>query len=152
MADGDNECIPYYEPGSNITAKAEAAVTGKRFVAISDPMENDPETLDATYVSPQGGNVVVSHAAAASPKVLGVASWDAGIGSRLVVITAPRALPVTADGAITAGDLVEVGTAGKAKTLGAGNPAVGIALDTVADTEDCPVWLFAGSSGPDTDT
>ena len=138
-----NECIPYFEPGAAITAKAEAAVTGKRFVMITDPAEADFNALDDTA---SGGSIVCSHATAAG-LAIGVASYDAAIGGEFYVLAQPGlVLPVTADGAITAGNQVEVGATGKAKAQDAGR-AVGVALDTVADGEDCPV-LFYGHGNP----
>ena len=52
-----NECIPYYEPGERITGHCETAVTGKRFVAVSDNIQSGPGLNTGTA----GGNIVISH-------------------------------------------------------------------------------------------
>jgi hypothetical protein len=142
-----NECIPYFEPGAAITAKAEAAVVGKRFVDISDDIEGSgsspPNSLDD---SPTGGSIVCSPATAAG-HALGVASYDAGAGADFYVLCQPGVvLPVTADGALTAGQQVEVGTAGKALAQDAGRP-VGRVLADAADGTDAMI-LFYGHGHP----
>lgn len=138
-----NECIPLYEPGRAITAEAEAAVTGKRFVDITDPMSSGPGLSDTA----EGGNIVCSHATAGG-KAIGVSSYDAAIEGKFYVITG-GVVPVTADGAITAGQEVEVGTAGKAKTrAGTGTRAQGVAINSCADGEDCFVILGVGGDSP----
>jgi hypothetical protein len=129
MAVGDNECIPLYEPGSRVTAHCEAAVIGKRFVDISDPMQSGPG-LSATS---EGGNIVVSPCAAAA-KALGVAAYDQAIGGKVGVLMSGMIVPVTCSAAITAGAEVEVATGGKAVTLSTGK-AVGKAVSTTAGAD-----------------
>lgn len=136
-----NECVPKYEPGSRITGHCEAAVTGKRFVDISDPRQSGPGLSDTA----EGGNIVVSPATA-DGKALGVASHDAAIGAKVTVILG-GVVPVTADGPITAGADVEVGATGKAKTFTDGR-AVGRAVGSASDGNDCLVLLFNGVSLP----
>jgi hypothetical protein len=142
MADGDNECIPYYEPGSNLTAQAEAAVIGKRLVSISDDIQGNTEALDPTD---DGGNIIVSHAAA-DAIILGVAAYDAGIGSKLVVITAPRIVPVKSAANITAGNEVEVATAGQVIPQDDGK-AVGLCLADCTSGDDAMIMLYLGAGG-----
>jgi hypothetical protein len=133
------ECIPYYEPGDQITAHCEAAVVGKTFVAISDPRQGPAGGGLST--TGEGQNVVVS-TCAADGKPLGVAAHDAAIGKKVGVIGGPGFIvPVTADGAITAGDEVEVGANGKVKVFDAGIKA-GLCLDTVADAADAMIKLY----------
>lgn len=132
-----NECIPLFEPGAAISAKAEAAVTGKRCVQISDPAEAGfGNELAATAL---GGNIVVSHGTV-KEKPLGVASYDAGIGERLYVITG-GVVPITNTGGVTAGDEVEVAANGQVQTLTDG-VAIGVALDSASTGEDCFVKLY----------
>lgn len=142
-----NECIPLFEPGGALSGKATAAVTGKRFVAISgDPdnanfpgLETDADV--ATAVT--GGNSLKFAHAGAGAAADGVSSYDAPSGGRLYAINrnAGQGVPVTADGAITAGQDIEVGAAGKAKTRAAG-VIVGRALNSCADGEACYVKLL----------
>lgn len=139
MARGDNECIPLYEPGAAISAKAEAAVTGKRFVDISDPKEG-PVLGAGLSSTVEGQNIVCSHAAAGA-RALGVASYDAGVGERFYVIRGGHVVPVTAGANITAGQQVEVGTSGQAIPLASGI-AVGKALDDAASGADALIALY----------
>lgn len=132
------EAIPFYEEGTRPTGHCEAAVTGKRFVAISDDIQGtgSPGLTDAVT----GGNIVISPCAAGA-KAFGVASWDGAIGAKVTVLRAPLIVPVTAQGAINAGAEVEVGTNGRALTIGAGI-AAGVCLNTVADGEDAMIALY----------
>lgn len=125
-----NECIPYYEPGGRITAKAEAALTGKRFVDISDPLSTD-------------GNIVVSPATAKG-MALGVASHDAAEKGRVTVLVGNFVVPVTASGTIEAGEEVQVATGGKAVKFSDGR-AVGRALAKATDGTDCKVLLYTAN-------
>jgi hypothetical protein len=125
-----NESIPFRKPNNEATVTTTAAVTGKRFVGLS------------TAISLIGDNVKVTHATAGS-RPYGVSGFDAPSGSTVLLVhTGPgMEVPVTADGSITAGTEVEVGTAGKAKTLASGRPA-GLALSTAADGADVRVKLY----------
>lgn len=134
-----NECIPFYEPGSRITGHCEAAVTGKRFVDISDDRQG-PVAGAGLGTNTDGGNIVVSHATAAG-KAIGVASHDAAIGKKVTILSGGFVVPVTADGAINSGDEVEVGANGKAKALAAGRP-VGRAFDDAADGADAMIKIY----------
>lgn len=134
-----NECVPYYEPGNAISAQADSAITGKRFVDIADDMTSNPNALSG---SADGGNIVVAHATAGG-QALGVSSYDApAAGDALYVLCGQGfVVPVTADGALSAGQMVEVGTAGKAVVQGTGR-AVGRALADAADGDDAVIFLF----------
>lgn len=124
----DNECIPYKEPGANVTGQATAAVTGKRFLAISGDLTDD-------------GSLRVAPAAAAA-RAVGVAAYDAAVGAKVGVIRGSKmVVPVTAAGAIAAGAEVEVGAAGQAVTHAAG-VALGY-VETAATTgQDARVVLY----------
>jgi Uncharacterized conserved protein (DUF2190) len=134
-----NECIRFYSPGQDISAYVGTAVTGKRFVKISANRQAGP----ALNTSTSGGNVTIAPATAAGA-VFGVAAWDGGVGD-IVDVRRGGVVPVTASGAITAGDRVEVaGTganAGKAATLASGI-AVGYAISGAADGEDAQIALY----------
>lgn len=126
-----NENLGVYEPGQNITGHCTAAVTGKRFLKIS----GNRQTADAS------NNVSVAHADAAG-RVCGVSDQDAASGKKVGIHRGGgRVTFVTADGAIAAFAQVEVGTAGKAKTLGAG-VAVGYAVTAAADGADAEISLY----------
>lgn len=148
MSDAANECIPYYEPGTRITGHCEKAVTGKRFVDISDDIQSGPG-LSATA---EGGNIVIELATA---KALGVASHDAGEGEKVTIIRGPTVVPVTAKEAISAGEEVGVGEKGQAvkavassgKEIEEGKPdfkvaPVGRCLADVAEGKDAMVALY----------
>lgn len=108
-----NECIPFSEPGRNITGHATAAVTGCRFVMISGNRQAD-------------GNISVAHATAAT-KAFGVSKYDAAIGEKVGIIRGSGFIvPVMAGANLTANQRVEVGTNGQAVVL-----ASGIAVGTV---------------------
>ncbi|MEB3021305.1 DUF2190 domain-containing protein [[Mycobacterium] crassicus] len=123
-----NENVGVYEPGRDITGRATASVTGKRFLKISG---NRTGT----------GNIAVAPADAAG-RVCGVSKYDAASGEIVGVARGnSRVTHVTADGAITAFAEVEVGTAGKAKALDSGK-AVGYALTAAADGADAEISLY----------
>lgn len=126
-----NECIPFYEPAANITGKASAAVTGKRFLKISGNRSD--------------GLVSVAHADAGG-RAIGVADADAAINKKVGVIRGPGfVVPVKAEGAIAAFQEVEVGTNGMAKAL-ANGVAVGFALTAAVDAADAQIALYDGQS------
>ena len=122
-----NELVDIYKPGTDITGRASAAVTGKRFLKISGDRS--------------GGNIAVAPATAGG-RTCGVAKYDAASGAVVGIARGnSRVVPVTADGAITAGAEVEVGTAGKAKAKNSG-VAVGYALTAAADGADAEISLY----------
>lgn len=123
-----NTAVPFWDEGNTITCHASAAITGKRFVAISGARVE--------------GNPRVAHAAGtATTKALGVAGYDAASGAKVSVYSAPGlVMPVTASGAITAGDDVYSAADGRATATVTGL-MVGIALDDAADGTDCPIKL-----------
>ena len=137
-----NEAIPFYEDGTRITANAASAVTGKRLVKVSGDIQGtgSPGLTTSTL----GGNIQVAPCnASATQTALGVASHDAALNSKVtVLLPGAGVLPVVADGAISAGGLVEVGTAGKVKASAGTNKVVGKVLADAADGEDAMVLLF----------
>lgn len=145
MSSPVNECVPYYEPGSRITAEAEVAVTGKRFVDIS----GNKQTTVVSAESTDGGNVIVSPCAAGK-RGFGVAVMDAAQGAKVPVITSPgTVVPVTAGGSISAGDELQVTTGGKVVTIG---EAAHASLDTgVIGDNNAITWtaVEAGAAGND---
>lgn len=121
-----NDARPLFRPSDEITCLASAAVTGKRFVSISATRDADT------------GLVKVAPGTAAG-KAFGVAGYDAASGAVLPVLR-EGVVPVTAGGAITAGDQIEVGTDGKAVKASTG-VAVGLAIETATSGNDVFVAL-----------
>lgn len=143
-----NECIPYYEPGSRITALTTEAITGKRFVKIS---ANKLVGSNALSTTADGGNIKVAMADAGETPI-GVSSYDAASGALVGVLGAGFVVPVKAGEAITAGDLLVAGADGVAMKQTAialtGNAQnitpvgiAGIALADAALNADCLVKL-----------
>lgn len=132
-----NDCIPFYEPGGAITCQTTAAVTGKRFVAISGNRTSGP----GLATTAEGGNYRVATCAAAA-KAFGVAKYDAASGAKVGVWCQPGiVVPVTAAANITAGQEVEVGATGQATPLAAGK-AVGMALTAATTGNDAEIRLY----------
>lgn len=129
---------PVYKGGSpRLTMKAAAAITAGTLVEISTSR-------------------TVQTAAAASLKCIGVALQTCTAANDLIAVDTSGVHNLTASGAISAGDLLEVDTGGKVKTVAAvvntnaGTVAtgltdtratVGIALEDIADTASGRVLL-----------
>lgn len=122
-----NDNIGVYEPGRNLSGRASAAVTGKRFLKISG--------------NRNGGNIAVAHADAAG-RIAGVAQYDAASGDLVGIARGnSRVTFVTAGGAIAAFDEVEVGAAGVAIKKASG-VAVGYAVTAVTSGGDAEISLY----------
>lgn len=125
-----NPAVPFWDEGNTLTCHASAAVTGKRFVTISGARVD--------------GNPRVNHAVgSATAKALGVSAYDAASGAKVTVYSGPGiVMPVTASGAITAGQDVYSTADGKATaTQPTGARPAGIALDDAADGADAVIKL-----------
>lgn len=104
-----NESIPLYVPGSDLTAKAGGAITGKTFVDIT------------AAVNASAGTLATVQTATAAGLSVGVASRDTASGAVLHVLRDKGSVvPVTAGGTIAVGAEVEVGANGRAVTLASG--------------------------------
>jgi hypothetical protein len=135
------ECIPYYEPGGRITAHADVALTGKRFVAISATKQPGATLTTSGVDQTSGGNIRVGNPAAGA-RTLGVASHDAPVGSKVTVISTPgTVVPVTTVAALLANVEVETDAAGRAVALGAGR-ARGVTLADAPAGGDAMVKLY----------
>lgn len=119
-----NPAVPFWDKAETLTAHAEAAITGKRFVTISGARTD--------------GKPTVSHAAAGAPA--GVSGYDAPAGSDVTVYQGKQVMPVTAAVAITAGDALYSTADGSATNVAAG-PIRGYAFDDAAAGTDVPVKL-----------
>ena len=108
-----NSYLPIFRPGDTITLGVTTAVTAGQLVEVG--------TADSS----------VAPAAAGSSKVVGVAGHDAGTGDLVTVEVAKAVHELTADGAITRGDLLVAADAGAVST--ATEPG---------DGEDAPRVLF----------
>jgi hypothetical protein len=123
-----NENVGVYEPGRDITGQASAAVTGKRFLAITGNRSSD-------------GNIAVAHATAAG-RICGVSKYDAASGKKVGIVRGnSRVTFVTAGGALTAFQEVEVGANGTAVAKAAG-VAVGYAITAAANGADAEISLY----------
>lgn len=126
-----NENIGVYEPGQNLTGHCSAAVTGKRFLAIT----GNRQTADAS------NNLTVAHATAAG-RTCGVSNKDAAQGKKVGVMRGnSRVTFVTAGGNIAAFAEVEVGANGTAVTKSAGI-AVGYAVTAATNGGDAEISLY----------
>jgi hypothetical protein len=129
-----NEDIVLFET-SDITGRATAAITGKRFVDVSAAM------TPALNTSTDGG-VVGFAPAGAGVKAFGVAVYDQPVtGGMVGVIGTPgRILPVTAGGTIAAGAEVETNASGQAITLATGK-SLGKAVTAATSGNDVFIKL-----------
>lgn len=125
-----NESIAVYDPGDDLTCHCEAAVTGRRFVAVSDPKQAGSEGLAANTL---GGNVVVSPCGAGG-RALGVASYDAAIGAKVPVMRGHKVVVVEAGAAAVAGNPVMSDATGRAipwvTAAGEANKECGVFLNS----------------------
>jgi hypothetical protein len=138
----NNTCIPLFKPGKDITGHCSAAVVGKTFLDISATIQSGPTitsvSLPSTY---DGGNIVVK-TCAAKKRAIGVAAYDRAENEKVPILRGSGlVVPVTAGGAITAGEEVESDAGGKAIKLAAG-VAIGKAYTTAAEGEDVFVSLY----------
>lgn len=137
-----NTCIPLFKPGQDITGHCSAAVVGKTFLDIAATIQSGPAittvNLPTTY---DGGNIVVK-TCAAKKHPIGVAAYDRAEGEKVPILRGSGlVVPVTAGGAITAGEEVESNATGLAIKLAAG-VAAGKAINTAAEGEDVFVSLY----------
>jgi hypothetical protein len=136
-----NVCTPYYEPGSRVTGRATGeAVVGKRFVAVAAAKDPGSRELDPGAT---GGNIKIRLADAGDEATFGVAEFDAPDGKTTTVLRGGFIVPVTAGGAITAGDFVAPGADGKAVTEATRAGAYGIALADAVNNQDAIVALYS---------
>lgn len=123
----ENVNIGVYNPGRDLTGKAAAAVTGKRFLKISGDRA--------------GGNIAVEHADAAG-RVAGVSKYNAASGELVGIMRgSARVVYVTAGAAISAFAEVEVGADGQAVPLATGTP-VGYAITGAESDADAEISLY----------
>jgi hypothetical protein len=110
-----NESIDLKRPGNDITGKASAAITGKRFIRYSGNRTGGGHAGLSTDLSnvPQ-----VAPCNGATQVPCGVAAYDAASGSLVPIkCGAGRHVTVTAGGTVTAGTLVMADATGQAITF-----------------------------------
>ncbi|NAZ73861.1 DUF2190 domain-containing protein [Kineococcus sp. T13] len=140
-----NECIPFYRPGADLTAIAITAVIGKRCVKISGNRQTSPGAAGPLATSVGTGNVSIGHADAGG-RIFGVAKWDAALtdiqGGMVGVIRGPgNVVPITCSANITAFQEVEVTTNGQVGPKNTG-VAIGFALTAAASGTDAQISLY----------
>src|SRR4051812_9382436 len=134
-----NECIPFKLPALSFTAKASAAISGKRFVVISGDRTGGGgggaggSTSVGAGLSSDVENVYKVKTAGAKVAVVGVSGWDAAENEELKVFGMGNGviLPVKAGEALAAGVEVESNASGEAIALAAGK-AVGMTMTKAA--------------------
>lgn len=129
-----NDCIPFYRPGDDITIQASAAITGKRFLAISGDRTSGPG-LAATA---EGSNYRAQHAGAGA-RAVGVSMYDVPNGGKVGMIV-EGVVPVTAGAAIAAGAEVQSDGSGQAITLAAGK-SLGVCMTGCGSGADAEIML-----------
>ena len=108
--------LPIFKPGATVTMTAGAAIIGGRAVELS-------------------GDRTVQHAAAGSPKYVGVAGFSAAAGEKVTVHTPGQGQRGIASGAVTAGDMIKAAAGGKVATGATQADKIGIALTGGSDGE-----------------
>lgn len=139
-----NICVPLFKGGEkDLTVRATATVVGKTFAAISADIESGPVITTAVLPTTYDGGNLRAATCGAGVKPDGVFAYDQASGGVVPIIRQQGGAiaPVTAGAAITAGQEVEVGTAGKAIPLASGKVA-GRATTTAALNTDCYVELY----------
>lgn len=123
----DNPTRDYYQPGTDITARATMNVTGKTFAAISAPRV--------------GGSIQVTTCDGTTP-IIGVVKYNAAKGQLVGIARgAARILTITAGKNITAGQAVTSDTAGQAIPATENQPIAGWAIDNTEAGEDALISL-----------
>lgn len=102
-----NECVSFYKPGKDITAKAAAALTGKRLCIVSANRTSGP----GLATTGEGG-VYQVNVCGAGVKAFGVTPYDVASGELHDVIRG-GVVPVTAGATVTAGSQVESDATGR---------------------------------------
>lgn len=116
-----------YNPGTDITAVATEAISGKTIVKVTGPMVSG-----LIQVAP----------AAAGEAAIGVAKYDAGKGDKVGIARgAGRVVTITAGAAVTAGQEVEIDAKSTVSPKSDGQ-AIGVAVDDAKTGEDAKISLY----------
>lgn len=145
-----NECVPYKLPAISVSAKATAAIAGKRFIKISGNRTGGGgegaagATTVGVGLSTDLENLYQVAQCVAKDNCFGVSGYDTPINGEVKVYkkAAGIIVPVTAGAAIVAGVEVESDAEGKAITLAAGR-ALGMCLNAVSGAnKDAEILLY----------
>lgn len=102
----------FYDPGDDLTGKATAAITGRRFVNVT--AAKDPGSLGLAN-DVLGGNIPVAHVGVAGQKPLGVADQDqAVVGGKVGIMRGHKVVEVESGAAAVAGVEVMSDATGRA--------------------------------------
>lgn len=138
-----NEAVILKEPGGDVTYKASAGVTGKRFLKVSGNRTGGGVAAIGTDLA----NVYQMAQCGAGQRACGVAAWDVASGSLGKCIRGQKVVTVTSGAAVTAGVEVMSDANGKAIAWVASteaNKILGIAMTGVGATDlDLEVALIA---------
>lgn len=137
-----NECIPKYEPGEDLTAYANVALTGKRCVALVA----DKRGVEAVSDDVTGGNIVVGNPALGG-RIVGVAGYDCPATKLVKVVRGPgKVVPIRCSIAVVFDNEVEAAADGTviprdAAARPAGK-AIGRAFRSAAINTDALIELY----------
>lgn len=145
-----NECIPFKLPAIAFTARASAAVTGKRFVVISGDRTGgggggaEGSTSVGAGLSTDVENVYKVKLAGAKAAPVGVSAYDAAINEELKVYGTVSGviLPIKAGEALTAGWEVISNATGEAVKAEAADVARGLVMTKAANGADAEIKLY----------
>lgn len=136
-----NDLVPFFFPGKNVTYKATATVTGKRFLKVSGNRTGGPGLSTDLLNVYQFAPVSASGGIAVGVSDKDVAS--AALGGAFVA----GVVPVTAGDTIAAGGLVQSDAAGKAIPLVSGGHGLGLCLNGAVADGDAEVLLLLSAAG-----
>lgn len=144
-----NDCIPFKELATAVTAKASAAVSGKTLVVISGDRTGgggggaEGSSTVGVGLSTDLENLYQVKVCGAGAKAFGVAGYDAAINAEVKLFLASHGiiLPIVAGEALTAGWEVESNAEGKLVKLAAGK-AVGLVLTKAASGKDAEILFY----------
>ena len=129
-----NESRPFFYPADAVTCKAEANLSGRRFVVAKG----------RAVIDGIRANLIVNYPAAGG-RASGVTGYDVSANAMVTVWRGHGVYEVESGAAITAGDPVKVDATGRVIPQGGTGLVVGIALDPAAGAGeaiavDCNVY------------
>jgi hypothetical protein len=133
-----NEGMAFKRPGEDLTFKATAAVTGKRFVKVSGNRTGG----GAGGLSTDLANVYQMQQSGAGEQAVGVSKYDVANGSLGGCYTA-GIVSVTAGATLTAGQAVESSATGAAVPLSTG-VKLGVVMTGCASAGEAEILLNLG--------
>lgn len=141
MTTPTNECIPLFRGGHpDLTGHTTAAVVGGTFAVISGNIQSGPGLV----TDANGGNIQVATAPAGA-KVLGVFGYDQASGAKVAILRKGNVVPMTANGTITAGDPIQVGTSGNPKSGASPTAAAATATTGVVGSNNALTYTAVDS-------